>query len=265
MSGKPRGKRRQFLWRSALDERPSKFYIQGVNPEPIALLWSGGKDSALALRELRADPQFDVRVLLTTVTQDYDRISIHGVRRALLEAQTAALGVSLQIVAIPPHCTNAQYETAMGAAMQILRAQNITRVAAGDLFLRDVRDYREAMLSSHGMRAHFPLWNRDTGKLAREFIGAGYKAILSCVDTHVLAARFAGRAFDVALLRDLPPNIDPCGENGEFHSFVWDGPDFSAPVKCQRGEVVVREERFAFCDLLMDERRVEGQNDRAFV
>lgn len=219
----------------------------------MALLWSGGKDSALALRALRADSKFDVRVLLTTVTQDYDRISIHGVRRALLEAQTAALGVPLQIVAVPARCTNAQYEAAMGAAMQRLRAQNIACVAAGDLFLRDVRDYREAMLNSHGMRAHFPLWNRDTTELAREFIGAGYQAILSCVDTHALDASFAGRAFDVALLRDLPPNIDPCGENGEFHSFVWNGPGFNAPVKCQRGEVVVREERFAFCDLLMDE------------
>ncbi len=219
----------------------------------MALLWSGGKDSALALRALRADPKFDVRVLLTTVTQDYDRISIHGVRRALLEAQTAALGVPLQIVAVQAHCTNAQYEAAMGAAMQNLRAQNINHVAAGDLFLRDVRDYREAMLNSHGMRAHFPLWNRDTAELAREFIGAGYKAILSCVDTHALDASFAGRAFDVALLHDLPPNIDPCGENGEFHSFVWNGPGFSAPVECRRGEVVVREERFAFCDLLMSE------------
>ena len=227
--------------------------VQDINPEPLALLWSGGKDSALALRELRANPKFDVRVLLTTVTRDYDRISIHGVRRALLEAQTAALGVPLQIVSVPAHCTNAQYEAAMGAAMDILRAQNIHCVAAGDLFLRDVRDYREAMLSRYGMRAHFPLWNRDTTELARQFIGAGYQAILSCVDTHALDAGFAGRAFDVALLRDLLPNVDPCGENGEFHSFVWDGPGFGAPVECQRGEVVVREERFAFCDLLPKE------------
>ena len=234
----------------ALDVAALRFYIQGVKSEPIALLWSGGKDSALALRELRANPAYDVRVLLTTVTRNYDRISIHGVRRELLEAQTAALNVPLQIAAIPPHCSNAQYESVMETALQNLREQGIMRVAAGDLFLRDVRDYREAMLNRHGMKALFPLWNRDTTQLAREFIGAGFEAILSCVDTPSLDARFAGRDFDEALLRDLPPAIDPCGENGEFHSFVWNGPGFAAPVACARGERVLREERFAFCDLL---------------
>lgn len=221
-----------------------------MKPEPIALLWSGGKDSALALRELRANPAYDVRVLLTTVTQDYDRISIHGVRRELLEAQTAALNVPLQIAFVPPHCSNEQYENIMGAALQKLRDQNIMRVAAGDLFLRDVRDYRETMLNRHGMKASFPLWNRDTTQLAHEFIDAGFEAILSCIDTQALDARFAGRAFDKSLLRDLPPHIDRCGENGEFHSFVWNGPDFSALINCKRGKVVLRDERFAFCDLL---------------
>ena len=221
-----------------------------MNPEPIALLWSGGKDSALALRELRANPDYDVRILLTTVTQDYERISIHGVRRELLEAQTAALNVPLQIASVAPRCTNAQYENAMGEALQNLRAQGIARVAAGDLFLRDVRAYRETMLERHGMTALFPLWNRDTTQLAHEFIDAGFEAILSCVDTQALDASFAGCAFDASLLRDLPRSVDPCGENGEFHSFVWNGPDFAAPVACRRGEVVLREERFAFCDLL---------------
>ncbi len=221
-----------------------------MNSEPIALLWSGGKDSALSLRALRADERTDVRVLLTTMTQDYDRISIHGVRRELLEAQAASVGVALQTVEVPARCTNEQYESALGAALQNLREQGIARVAAGDLFLEDVRAYREALLARHGMEALFPLWNRDTTQLAREFIAGGFKAILSCVDTQALDARFAGRDFDAELLRDLPACVDPCGENGEFHSFVWDGPDFSRPVPCERGEVVLREERFTFCDLL---------------
>ena len=219
-------------------------------PEPIALLWSGGKDSALALRVLRADARFDVRVLLTTMTRDYDRISIHGVRRELLEAQSASVGVPFQTVELAARCNNEQYENALGAALQKLREQNVVRVAAGDLFLQDVRDYREALLKRHDMKALFPLWNRDTTALANEFVDAGFEAILSCVDTQQLDASFAGRAFDAPLLRDLPNAVDPCGENGEFHTFVWNGPVFSQPVKCRRGEVVLREERFAFCDLL---------------
>ena len=235
-----------------LDSDGTNFYIQRVNsnPEPVALLWSGGKDSALALRVLRASSQWEPRVLLTTVTQPYDRISIHGVRRVLLEAQAAALGVPLHIVAVPQSCTNEQYENALGAALQELRAQNIARVAAGDLNLQDVRAYREALLARYGLAALFPLWERPTASLAREFIGAGFRAILSCVDTRALDASFAGRAFDASLLRDLPSAVDPCGENGEFHSFVWDGPGFARPVECKRGAVVLRDERFAFCDLL---------------
>ena len=221
-----------------------------MNLEPMALLWSGGKDSALALRALRADARFDVRVLLTTMTREYDRISIHGVRRALLEAQAESVGVAVCTVEVPARSTNAQYENALGAALHNLRAQGISRVAAGDLYLQDVRAYREALLARHGMKSQFPLWQRDTTELAREFIAQGYKAILSCVDTHALDASFAGRDFDAELLRDLPDGIDPCGENGEFHSFVWDGPGFSRPVLCERGEVRVREERFAFCDVL---------------
>ena len=221
-----------------------------VNLEPIALLWSGGKDSALALRALRDSDCYDVRVLLTTVTQDYDRISIHGVRRELLEAQTAALGVALQTVSVPPRCTNEQYENAFGTALHQLREQGIARVAAGDLYLQDVRDYREALLARHGMAALFPLWLRETDALAREFIDAGFEAMLSCVDTQALDTSFTGRDFDAALLRDLPSHIDRCGENGEFHTFVWNGPGFSRPIACERGEVVLREARFAFCDLL---------------
>ena len=221
-----------------------------MNPEPIALLWSGGKDSALALRALRADARFDVRVLLTTMTRDYDRISIHGVRRELLELQAMSVAMRLQTVEIPARCSNQQYENALGAALQKLREQGIARVAAGDLFLQDIRDYREALLARHEMTAIFPLWNRNTTALAQEFIASGFEAILSCVDTQLLDASFAGRAFDAQFLRDLPASIDPCGENGEFHTFVCNGPGFSQPVQCRRGEVVMREQRFAFCDVL---------------
>lgn len=221
-------------------------------PEPVALLWSGGKDSALALRALRADARFDVRVLLTTMTRDDNRISIHGVRRELLEAQAVAVGVRLQTVEVAARCNNEDYENALGAALQNLREQGIMRVAAGDLFLQDVRDYREALLARHDMKALFPLWNRDTTVLANEFIDVGFEAILSCVDTQQLGASFVGRAFDAQLLRDLPDSVDSCGENGEFHTFVWNGPGFSQPVSCRRGEVILREERFTFCDLLPD-------------
>ena len=218
--------------------------------EPVALLWSGGKDSVLALRALRADARSDVRVLLTTMTRDYNRISIHGVRRELLEAQAASLGVALQTVEIPARCSNLEYEDSLGAALRILRERGIARVAAGDLFLEDVRAYRADLLARHGMKSLFPLWNSNTTELARDFIASGFRALLSCVDTRALDASYAGRAFDAQLLRDLPASADPCGENGEFHSFVWDGPGFSRPIFCERGEVVLREERFAFCDLL---------------
>ncbi len=224
-----------------------------MNPEPIALSWSGGKDSALALHALRASGQYDVRVLLTTVTQSYERISVHGVRRVLLERQAQALGVPLEIALIPPSCTNDDYERSFGAALGRCREMGITSMAAGDLYLEDVRAYRETLAARHGMEARFPLWGRDTARVARDFIGASFEAILSCVDTHALDKTFAGRAFDAQLLRDLPPNVDPCGENGEFHTFVWNGPNFSEAIPCVRGEVVLRDERFAFCDLLLDE------------
>lgn len=220
-----------------------------TNSQPIALAWSGGKDSTLALLALR-EAGVEVGVLLTTVTGDYDRISVHGVRRVLLEEQAAALGVPLEIALIPPHCTNDDYEISFGEALERCRARGITRVAAGDLYLEDVRLYREGLFARHGIEALFPLWGRDTTQVARDFIGAGFEAILSCVDTHALDQSFAGRAFDSALLNDLPATTDPCGENGEFHSFVWNGPLFSRPVRCVRGEVVLRDERFAFCDLL---------------
>ena len=216
--------------------------------EPILLSWSGGKDSSLALHTLRQMPDVEVAGLLTTVTEDYDRISMHGVRRSLLEQQAAAAGLPLHIVSIPRECPNEIYEERMTAVLTGIRDAGIRRVAFGDLFLEDIRAYRESRLAPFGMEAMFPLWGRDTAALAREFLRLGFAAFLVCVDTENLDAAFAGRAFDEDLLRDLPPGVDPCGENGEFHTFVHAGPVFRAPIPCRRGAVEDRG-RFWFCDL----------------
>ena len=221
-----------------------------MSKERIALAWSGGKDSTLALHMLRTTGMYEVSVLLTTVTQSYERISVHGVRRVLLEQQAEALGVPLEIAYIPPSCTNGDYERSFGEALGRCREHGITSVAAGDLFLEDVRAYREALVARYDLHALFPLWGRDTTRLAHDFIGAGFEAILTCVDTHALDGAFCGRTFDTQFLCDLPPQVDPCGENGEFHTFVWRGPGFSHAVPCVRGETVLRENRFAYCDLL---------------
>ena len=216
----------------------------------VALSWSGGKDSTLALSTLLGSDEVEVRTLLTTVTEEDDRISVHGVRRTLLESQAAALGLPLDVALIPAQCSNDDYEQRFGAALERCQARGIDTVAAGDLFLQDVRDYREALLARHGMTALFPLWGRATAQLARDFIGAGFQAVLTCVDTHALDASFAGRAFDEQLLRELPHGVDPCGENGEFHTFVWAGHLLRQPVCWVAGETVLRDDRFAYCDLL---------------
>jgi len=220
--------------------------------EPLILSWSGGKDSALALARLREMPDVEVVGLMTTVTAGYDRISIHGVRRALLEAQARALGLPLFEAALEPACTNEAYEAAFRAAADEVRSAfpGLRRMAFGDLFLEDVRAYREALVASMGMEALFPLWGRPTPALAAEVVALGYRAHLVCVDTQQLSASFAGRALDAALLADLPPEVDPCGERGEFHTFVSAGPIFGHPIAVTPGEIVLREERFAYCDLL---------------
>jgi uncharacterized protein (TIGR00290 family) len=220
--------------------------------EPILLSWSGGKDSALALHALRQTPGVEVTGLLTTVTEDYDRISMHGVRRALLEQQAEAAGLPLQIVSIPPDCTNEIYEQRMAAALVSHRERGGRRVAFGDLFLEDIRAYREAKLAGAGMTALFPVWGRDTAALARDFIAQGFQAVLVCVDTEALDPAFAGRAFDADLLRDLPAQVDPCGENGEFHTFVHTGPIFRRPIPFQLGPQETRLGRFRYQDLLAE-------------
>jgi uncharacterized protein (TIGR00290 family) len=224
-----------------------------ARPEPVVLSWSGGKDSSLALEVLRADPAVDVVALLTSVTRGYERISIHGVRRELLEVQAHSVGLPLYEVTIDPACSNAAYEAAFTAALADLRTRlaPIRRIAFGDLFLADVRAYRERLVAAAGWEPVFPLWGMDTAALAKRFVDSGYAARLVCVDTDQLDARFAGHAFDDALLAELPGAVDPCGERGEFHTFVSAGPIFSAPVACQVGEVVLREERFAYCDLIL--------------
>jgi uncharacterized protein (TIGR00290 family) len=192
--------------------------------------------------------------LLSTLSEAHDRVAMHAVRRTLLEAQSRAAGLPLTLVRIPSPCSNAEYEAAMGQAVASARAAGVRGVAFGDLFLDDVRRYRERQMAACGLEPVFPLWRRPTGALAREMLAGGLRARLTCVDPRVLAPDFAGRAFDASLLADLPPGVDPCGENGEFHTFAWDGPMFREPVPVRGGEVVERD-GFVFADLLPEELR----------
>jgi uncharacterized protein (TIGR00290 family) len=213
----------------------------------FALSWSGGKDSALALWTVRR-LQLEPKVLLTTVTEGYDRISMHGVRRELLARQAKALGIPLVEVRIPPACGNNVYETRMAQAFAAAPLSGVEAVAFGDLFLTDVRSYREERLAAAGKRGLFPLWGRETTALAQEFLDAGFDATLVCIDSRALDPAFAGRRFDERLLAELPPGVDPCGENGEFHTFVHAGPIFAEPIAVDAGERVERD-GFVFCDL----------------
>lgn len=224
--------------------------------EPILFCWSGGKDSAMALHAMMQQPQFRVAALLTTVTESYDRISMHGVRRALLQQQAHALGLPLHEVFIPPQCVNLAYEARLEEALRTHLAQGIRKVAFGDIFLEDLRAYREKNLARVGATALFPLWKRDTGELARHFLIHKFRAIAVCVDPKILTPDFAGRELNESFFHDLPPNADPCGENGEFHTFVFDGPIFRRPIPVRAGEVVHRD-GFVFCDLLLQEKPSE--------
>jgi uncharacterized protein (TIGR00290 family) len=215
----------------------------------ILLAWSSGKDSAWALHVLRQAGEVQVAGLLTTVNATHQRVAMHAVRRRLLEAQARAVGLPLHAVDIPSPCSNEQYEAAMGAAVARARADGVTGVAFGDLFLQDVRAYRERMLAGTGIEPLFPLWGRPTRALAEEMQQAGVRAHLTAVDPAQVPAGLAGRPWDRALLDALPPSADPCGENGEFHTFVSAGPMFAAPLAVRVGEVVQRE-GFVFADLL---------------
>ncbi len=217
---------------------------------PKALLsWSSGKDSAYALAEVRRADDLEIVGLLTTVTAAYDRVAMHGVRRALLEQQAEAAGLPLVVVELPAPCSNAEYEARLGAALARARAEDVVHVVFGDLFLEDIRAYREVQLAAHWMTGVYPLWGRETRALAREMVASGIRARLACVDPRQLDRAFVGRVFDEALLEALPAGVDPCGERGEFHTFVTHGPMFSRPVEVSVGEVVERE-GFVFADLL---------------
>jgi uncharacterized protein (TIGR00290 family) len=227
--------------------------------QSIILSWSGGKDSALALHTLRTEGRSEVRALLTVMTAEYGRVSMHGIRREVLQPQAAALGLPVLEVLIHPQTGMAGYETVMRETLAQQAAQGVTAVAFGDIFLEDLKKYREDKLASAGLAAVFPLWKKDTAQLARQFIADGFRAVLSCVDTQKLPAAFAGREYDARLLADLPPGVDPCGENGEFHTLVYAGPVFSCPLHIARGESVLREERFCFCDFTIVSAPIPGR------
>jgi uncharacterized protein (TIGR00290 family) len=218
---------------------------------PVIFAWSGGKDSAMALHRLLRDPAFEVAGLLTTVTEGYERISMHGVRCELLHQQAAAIGLPLEEVRIPPQCPNTVYESRMAEAVLRYRERGILRMGFGDIFLRDLRAYREANLTRVGMSALFPLWDVDTRELAARFLANEFRARTACIDPRKLDKSFAGRELDADFFRELPIEVDPCGENGEFHTFVFDGPIFRSPVPVVTGQVVERDS-FVFCDLLAD-------------
>ena len=230
--------------------------------EKVVLSWSGGKDSAMALFELRRSPQYEVVSLLTTVAAEYERVSHHGVRTQLLEAQAAAVGLPLQTLLINTQSTQPcrtdaarddgvmhEYERLMTQTLRGYQAAGVTAVAFGDIFLENLRAYRENNLAQLGMKGVFPIWQRNTAELVETFIELGFKAYLTCVDARKLGAAFAGRALDRRCLEDFPADVDPCGEHGEYHSFVFDGPVFRNPVRVRVGEVVQRDVRY-FADLL---------------
>ena len=217
---------------------------------PRALVsWSSGKDSAWALHAVRSQGEVEVAGILTTVTAEFARVAMHAVRETLLDEQARALGLPCRKVRLPWPCSNEAYEREMAEALRAARAEGVTRVVFGDLFLQDIRSYREAKLAGTGIAPIFPLWQRDTSALAREMIDGGLRATLTCVDPTKVDRGFAGRSFDRALLGELPGTVDPCGENGEFHTFAWAGPMFTTPISVIAGEVVERD-GFVFADLL---------------
>ena len=213
----------------------------------VLLSWSSGKDSAWALHVLRQQPDVELVGLLTTLNTEFQRVAMHGTRRSVLEAQAAAAGLPLWVVPLPWPCSNEIYEQRMTEACNRAIAERIDAIAFGDLFLADVRAYRETQLKPTGLEPLFPLWQIPTSKLAREMIAGGLRAKLACIDTRQLPSTFAGREFDPTLLNDLPPETDPCGERGEFHTCVYAGPMFTAPLEIEPGEIVTRD-GFVFAD-----------------
>lgn len=218
--------------------------------EKILFCWSGGKDSALAFYEAQKSGDYDIFSLLTTVTKGYGRVSMHGVREELLERQAASIGIDLIKVFISKKSSNQEYETKMREVLTECKQKNTFRVGFGDIFLEDLRKYREDRLSQVELKAIFPLWKRDTRELANSFIDLGFKSVITCVNSKVLGKEFVGRDFNKEFLSELPSNVDPCGENGEFHSFVYAGPIFKEKIPYKLGKIVLRDKRFYYCDLI---------------
>ena len=218
--------------------------------ERVIFSWSGGKDSTLALYELMETGAYDIVALMTTITKDYDRISMHGVRTALLERQADALGIKLEKALMSKGASIEDNEVMIRQVLERYCADGVKVNAAGDIYLEDVKKYKDDNLAKIGMEGLYPLWKKDSRQLARKFIGLGFRAVITCVDSTLLDGRMAGREYDESFLAELPAGVDPCGENGEFHSFVYAGPLFREEVRFKRGEIVVRDGRFHFCDLL---------------
>ncbi len=227
----------------------SRHISEGAARPRAWLAWSSGKDSAWALHTVRQAGELEIVALLTTVNRTYNRVAMHAVREDLVEMQATAAGLPLVKVPIPSPCSNEIYEQAMGEAMARARAEGVNHIVFGDLFLQDVRAYREKQLASCGMTPVFPLWRKDTRRLAEEMLAGGLSAYLTCVDPRKLDRSFAGRRFDSGLLKALPADVDPCGENGEFHTFANGGPMFRHLIPATVGEVVERD-GFVFADLL---------------
>lgn len=215
-----------------------------------AISWSGGKDSLMALYALQQSSEYKVTSLITTCTAPYNRVSVHGVRRELLEAQAQSLGLPNIPIWIDTRVTNESYESTMVKGFKRNKKTGIDAVAFGDIYLEDLRKLRAHLTKQAGLKAIFPIWKRDTTSLIQEFISLGFNAVVCCVDTRKLDPSFAGRDIDSQFLNDLPKNVDPCGENGEFHTFVYDGSLFKTPIKFTRGEPVIRDTHFCFCDLI---------------
>lgn len=218
--------------------------------EKALFTWSGGKDSAFALYEAQSSRRYEIAALLTTITEDYNRISLHGVRGNLLEQQADALGLLLERIHIPADASNEEYEAKMQAILEKYLRAGVSAAIFGDIFLADLRKYREDNLARIGMKAIFPIWKRDSLELAHAFVNLGFKAVITCIDSQVLDKAFVGREFDARFISELPPEVDPCGENGEFHSFVYDGPMFHHGVAFRKGEIVLKNNRFYYCDLI---------------
>ncbi len=218
--------------------------------EKAIFAWSGGKDSAMALYELQMTHSYEISVLLTTITEDYDRVSMHGVPRILLEQQADSLGLPLEEVFISKTTSNEEYENKMQVVLEKYQTSGVSSVVFGDIFLEELRRYRENNLLKIGMKSVFPIWKRETTELAHAFIDLGFKAIITCVDSNFLDDKYVGRVFNGQFLSELPSTIDPCGENGEFHSFVYDGPIFRKSVSHKTGDIILRDNRFFYCDLI---------------